>query len=95
MTGISFQDLRDVRCPKCTRLLFRVRGVAEIEAVCSRCKSKVVWPDLNCSLIVTEAVTERVLATKQIATSAAAITPIMGFNTNLITDATKPYESAS
>lgn len=42
-----FLDFQEVRCPSCNKLLFRVRGVAEVEIVCPRCpgSKKVLWPD--------------------------------------------------
>ncbi len=38
---------RQVRCPECNKLLLKVKGIAEIETVCPRCSSKVLWPDLE------------------------------------------------
>lgn len=45
-----FLEFREVRCPKCNKLLFKIRGVAEVEVVCPRCQApnnKVLYPDLE------------------------------------------------
>jgi phage FluMu protein Com len=37
----------EVRCPKCSKLLFKAEGFgARIEIQCDRCKSVVIWPVL-------------------------------------------------
>jgi len=45
-------EMRVVRCPKCDRFLFRVRGIAEIEIMCPRCSSLVLWPDLSVTVLL-------------------------------------------
>lgn len=43
-------EFREVRCPKCNKLLFKMRGIAEVEIVCPRCpapNNKVLYPDLD------------------------------------------------
>lgn len=38
-------DQREIRCPHCNKLLFKVRGTPdEIEIMCGRCSSLVIWP---------------------------------------------------
>lgn len=65
----SLTEMREIRCPKCSRLLLRIRGVAELEIVCHRCGAKIKWPNLDLAVIVQEARTERVLAREEYSTS--------------------------
>lgn len=40
--------MREVRCPKCNKLLFKVSwGVAGIEIMCNRCSTLVQWPGMD------------------------------------------------
>jgi ribosomal protein S27E len=66
----SLVDFREVRCPKCHRLLLKVRGIAEISIVCHRCGSLVIWPALDLAIVVQEAQTSKVLAREEFSTSA-------------------------
>lgn len=67
----SVVEFRELRCPKCRRLLLKVRGIAEIEVVCHRCGAKVIWPNLEMVVVVQlqEAQTSRVLAKEEYSTS--------------------------
>lgn len=64
----SHYEMREIRCPKCRRLLLKVRGIAEIEIVCHRCGSLVIWPQLNLAIIATDAHTGRVLSEERFST---------------------------
>lgn len=64
----SHCEMREIRCPKCRRLLLKVRGIAEIEIVCHRCGSLVIWPQLNLAVIATDAQTGRVLSEERFST---------------------------
>lgn len=51
----SYWEFREVRCPKCNKLLFKMRGIAEVEIVCPRCpapNNKVVYPDFDAVKLV-------------------------------------------
>jgi len=74
-TSPSLLEMREIRCPRCKRLLLKVRGAAEIEIVCHRCGAKVQWPNLDMAIVVQEARTHKVLAQEEFSTSVAASIP--------------------
>lgn len=59
-------DFTDVRCPRCNCLLFRVRGMAEVEIICRRCKGKMILTCISISGIDDEETPEE---TKEIVVS--------------------------
>ncbi|TXH55828.1 MAG: Com family DNA-binding transcriptional regulator [Desulfurellales bacterium] len=43
-------EFREVRCPTCNKLLFKIRGIAEVEILCPRChapNNRVLYPDMK------------------------------------------------
>lgn len=49
-----FDDFAEVRCPKCNKLLFKIKGVALVEIICPRCPNsrKVLYPDFDRASLV-------------------------------------------
>lgn len=58
--SLVISNWREVRCPSCTKLIARVSGVAIIELVCMRCKTRFVWPDLSKAFAVNEPVVKAI-----------------------------------
>lgn len=68
MNAVAIADWKEIRCVSCNRLLLKVRGIAEIETICPRCSSKVMWPDLTRVVLVPVPV-KKVLAVPASSTS--------------------------